>query len=141
MLSCATLKSHKKKITCNSTYKITSVTKMDSEKPQVVCFVYDRTIGGNGQLPCASVKFYGGIDLERLTDLDGYIKLEIPTGKYKIQVAYMGFLTIETNYINLKPYTKTEIRFDLEEELQDTDESHYLWGRKKEKIFQNDTIK
>lgn len=108
-LSCASSKSSRKDIVYGSKCEITSITKTDSEKPLFVCFVYDRN-EFNEPLLHAVVQYDSKSG--KVTDVEGRIELEIPAGKHKIQVQYVGFESIE-RYIDFEPYTRTEMRVEL----------------------------
>jgi len=119
MLSCATFKSHKKQRICDSTYKIMSVTKTDSEKPQVVCYVWD---ANNSYAPAYSAKIIsqgvtrGVVEYwDRDRDRRGRVEFEMPIGKHSIRVEDESYKydRITTYEIDFEPYTKTEIIFEL----------------------------
>ena len=120
MQSCATFKSHKKKIICESTYIIMSVTTTDSEKPQVVCWVRDANdydISPFGAKIKSKGITYGVVGMNRADWWDDRVKFEIPTGKHSISVdGGYSYDYISTDEIDFEPYTKTEILFELGKE-------------------------
>lgn len=110
MQSCATLKSRRKEIICGSNCEITSVTKTGSETPRLRCFVYDKNDFGN---PLVGVLVsIQGTDIKTITNIEGKVELEIPAGKHKIEVRFIGCESIE-KYIDFAPCTITEIRVEM----------------------------
>ena len=125
--SCATQKSKSREVyeekyyIYRGNYNINSVTKTDSEIPQLHCSVFcldDLEEPYNNWKPCyatVTLTHYGSNGmLTSVPNIDGYVEFKVlPVGKYKIEVEYVGFETIEISNIDFKPYTRTEIRFEL----------------------------
>ena len=112
-----------------STYEIISVTKTDSEQPQLVCSVYyrDRKKGYGTPVMFATVSLRS---VKGRTDIEGRTEFEIPTGTHLISVDADGdFEAITTVGIDFEPYTRTEIRFDLGKETMGLP-IDYLEGKK-----------
>ena len=113
-VSCASTKFFQRNPIYGSSYKIISVTEAENIKPQLHCFAFDI----NDYKPCAFANVILTSDdfvlkINEITDRYGNLELDMPAGKYKLEVHMLGNESVIIREINFKPYTRTEIKFDL----------------------------
>ena len=109
MISCSILKKSDGEI-IKGNYEIVKVEKINDNKCQLVCIVYDK----KNNVPISNATIHiNDLNLGGSTKNNGIIEIEIPAGKYIVTAMNVGNTTIETNSIEFKPSTQTEIKFEL----------------------------
>lgn len=79
-------------------------------KAKIMGYVIDRI---SGDFLSAEVIFDEEIKLGKIANEKGFFECEVEPGKYKIQVQHVGFTTLFTKEIEIRPNTMTEMYFYL----------------------------
>jgi hypothetical protein len=107
--SCSGFKKSDYKI-IKGNYQLIKTDKLNDSTTQIVFFIYDKRT--NTPLSNAFVHI-NELNTGGFTQFDGTLVLDLPAGAYTITVGNTGNTTIQTNLINFKPSTITEIKFEL----------------------------